>query len=75
MTDVTIKVLESYPIDKLLQVTVMILMLNCIKYGFKSSPESCLKDLRAIFCVDFQINKRNIIPLTTIAHDHLSLHY
>jgi len=73
MTDVTVKVLESYPIDKLLQVTALILMLNCIKNGLKSSPESFLKDLRATFCADFQMNKWDIIPLPTI--DHLSLQY
>jgi hypothetical protein len=75
MTDVTVKVLEAYPIDKLLQATALILMLNCIKNGFKSSPQSCLKDLRTIFCVDLQINEWNIIPLTTIADDHPSLQY
>lgn len=76
MTDVTVKVLESYTIDKLLQVTALILMLNCIKYGFKSSPESCLKNIFIyMFCVDFQINKWNILPVTTFAYDHPSLRY
>lgn len=70
-----VKLLEAYPIDKLLQVTVLILMLNCIKNVCNSSPESCLKDLRAIFCVDFLINEWNIIPFTTIAHEHPSLQY
>jgi len=54
MIDVTVKVLEFYPIDKLLQVTALILMLNCIKNGLKSSPELCLKILEQYFVQTFR---------------------